>query len=306
MGYIYVYEDNKPNRQYATRTGREVICMPLDLIYITNDPAVAKIAEKNGVDRIMVDLETLGKEDRQRNMNTVKSNHTAQDISVIADALTESELLVRVNPWNAHSVEEINEAVMRGADRIMLPMWKTVEEVTAFFDAIGGRTHSTLLLETKEAVACLDRVLEDPRVEEIHIGLNDLHLSYGQTFMFEPLSTGMVDALCEKCRAKGVKYGFGGVARIGEGTLPAERIVMEHYRLGSTLVILSRSFCNYTDIKDMEQIAVIFEKHMKNLRDYEASLANATAQDFAENKEEVARCVERIVQMTQSKCVGVH
>lgn len=53
--------------------------MALTLMYITNDPAVALIAEKNGVDRIWVDLETLGKEQRQKGLNSVKSHHTIED-----------------------------------------------------------------------------------------------------------------------------------------------------------------------------------------------------------------------------------
>ena len=48
--------------------------MALKLFYITNDPNVALIAEKHGVDRIWVDLETLGKTERQPG-NSVKSNH---------------------------------------------------------------------------------------------------------------------------------------------------------------------------------------------------------------------------------------
>ena len=38
--------------------------MALKLMYITNRPDVALIAEKYGVDRIWIDLETLGKEER--------------------------------------------------------------------------------------------------------------------------------------------------------------------------------------------------------------------------------------------------
>ena len=44
---------------------------------------------------------------------------------------------------------------------------------------------------------------------------------------------------------KGIKVamlGFGGIARLGFGMLPAEHVIAEHYRLGSTAVILSRSF----------------------------------------------------------------
>ena len=94
--------------------------MALTLMYITNDPAIALIAEKNGVDRIWVDLETLGKEQRQKGLNSVKSHHTIEDIRVISPLLTKAEMLVRVNPINPESKKEIDEVIAAGADIIML------------------------------------------------------------------------------------------------------------------------------------------------------------------------------------------
>lgn len=275
--------------------------MPLSLIYITNTPAVALIAEKNGVDRIMIDLETLGKEERQKNMNTVKSHHTVADISTISNVLTRSELLVRVNPWNEKSSEEIETVIAAGADRIMLPMWKSAKEADNFLRAVNSRVHTILLLETKEAVEYVDDVLENPLLDEIHIGLNDLHLSYGMTFMFELLSDGTVEYLCDKFKKKGIQYGFGGIARIGEGTLPAERIVMEHYRFGSTRAILSRSFCNTEEIKDIKIIEAIFSENMTRLRDYEKSLAFKTDDDYIENTQAIKCCVAEIVRKIKEK-----
>ena len=58
--------------------------MALKLMYITNNPDVALIAEKYGVDRMLIDLETLGKEKRQKGMNTVKSHHTVEDIKKLS------------------------------------------------------------------------------------------------------------------------------------------------------------------------------------------------------------------------------
>ena len=55
----------------------------LTLMYITNSPEIALIAQANGVKRIWVDLETLGKEERQKGRNTVKSNHTVEDVRAI-------------------------------------------------------------------------------------------------------------------------------------------------------------------------------------------------------------------------------
>lgn len=267
--------------------------MALTLMYITNNPEVAIIAEKYGVDRIWIDLETLGKEERQKSMNTVKSKHTIDDIKRIKPFLKKAEMLVRINPWNDNSIQEINDVIAAGADIIMLPMWKTTNEVLSFINTVNGRCTTTLLLETKEAIECLDEVLEKCDMDEIHIGLNDLHLSYGLTFMFELLSNGMIDKIIERIRTKRIPYGFGGIARLGEGDLPAERVIMEHYRLGSTRAILSRSFCNTDLITDISDIDELFKKNMKELRDFENKISNVTV--FTDNKKEVGNVVARIV-----------
>jgi len=39
--------------------------MALTLMYITNNPVTAKIAQEAGVDRIWVDMEYIGKNERQ-------------------------------------------------------------------------------------------------------------------------------------------------------------------------------------------------------------------------------------------------
>ena len=72
---------------------------PLIVFFITNRPDVALIAERYGVDRIWVDLETRGKENRQHNMNTVKSSHRISDIALLKPLLTKAEMMVRVNSW---------------------------------------------------------------------------------------------------------------------------------------------------------------------------------------------------------------
>lgn len=267
--------------------------MPLTLMYITNMPEVALVAERYGVQRIWIDLETLGKEERQKGMNTVKSNHTIEDIKKIKSLLTTSEMLVRINPWNDNSVQEINDVVGASADMIMLPMWKSAAEVTNFLNAVNGRCKTTLLLETREAAECLDEVLEIGGMNEIHIGLNDLHLSYGMTFMFELLADGTVDRLTKKIATKGIPYGFGGIARLGGGDLPAEKVITEHYRIGSTRAILSRSFCNTDYIADINEIEKVFCENMKVLRDFEEKVSKL--EDYSENHEEVIAAVNMIV-----------
>lgn len=277
--------------------------MSLKLMFITNDLPVALIAQKYGVERIWIDLETLGKEARQHNMDTVKSFHSVSDIAKIAPRLTTSEMLVRVNPWHDGSIEEINSVIEAGAELVMLPMWKSPDEVNEFVDAVHKRAKTILLLETKEAVECLDSVLDIDGVDEVHIGLNDLHLAYHLSFMFELLANGTVEKLCGKLRRKGIPYGFGGIARLGEGLLPAERIIMEHYRLGSTRAILSRSFCNTAAVSAIEDVESIFRDNMRRLREYEVSLPGLSDEAYLQNKAEVKSCVERIANRKKVGCV---
>lgn len=269
---------------------------PLNVFYITNRPEVALIAEKYGVDRVWIDLETRGKEERQKNLNTVKSHHTVEDIATIKPLLTNAEMLVRINSWYEGSQKEIDDVIHAGADIIMLPYWKTVDEVRSFVKAVNKRCKTTLLLETKEAVDIIDDVLKMGGFDEIHIGLNDLHLSYGLTFMFELLSNGTVEMLCKKFKAAGIPYGFGGIAKLGDGLLPAEKIIMEHYRLGSTRAILSRSFCDNAKIDSIEEIDRVFRDNMESLKEYEMYMADVTQEDFVRNKAEVAKAVEEIVE----------
>lgn len=267
----------------------------LIFFYITNKPDVALVAEKYGVDRIWIDLEVLGKEERQSNMNTVKSYHSVTDIAKIKPLLTKAELMVRVNSWHVGSVEEIESVIQSGADIIMFPYWKTIDEVRQFIGVIKGRCKTSLLLETKEAVECIDEVLKQGGFDEIHIGLNDLHLCYDMKFMFELLTDGTIEELCQKFKASGVPYGFGGIARLGEGMLPAEKIIMEHYRLGSTRAILSRSFYENTKIESIAEIDRVFKENMENLREYEASMSTVSWDYFLKNKEEISRAVKEIV-----------
>ena len=267
----------------------------LKVMFITNRPDVAQIAQKYGVDRIWVDLEIRGKEDRQKNLDAVKSHHTVADIKAIKPLLTTSEMLVRINSWYEGSPAEIDAVVDAGADIIMLPYWKTTEEVSNFVKAVNGRCKTTLLLETKEAVDCIDAVIKMGGFDEIHIGLNDLHLSYRMNFMFELLSDGTVEKLCKKIKAAGIPYGFGGIAKLGYGLLSAEKVIMEHYRLGSTRAILSRCFCDCSKIESIDEIESVFSQNMKSLREFEASLSNKTSEDFARNKADVSKVVGDIV-----------
>ena len=271
--------------------------MYIQLMYITNNSQVALIGEQCGVDRLWVDMEWMGKDERQPG-DTVKSHHTLQDISNLRKVLTKSQLMTRVNPIHDGSKEEIREAIDRGAEVVMLPMWKTVDEAKRFVDYVDGRATVNLLLETKEAWSILNEVVEIPGIDEIYVGLNDLHLSLHKTFMFEMLADGTVDEICGVLKTNKIKYGFGGIGRIGGGMLPADHILAEHVRVGSQMVILSRTFCNTNLIHDLDEIRDDFQKGVKDLREAEkkyTAYSQGQLWDIHQQvKEEVASIVRKI------------
>lgn len=274
----------------------------MDFIYITNLPEIARIAEKYKVKYIMVDMEYIGKEKRQEGYDSVKNRHSFGDIRQIRKCLTTSKLLVRCNPIHNESFEysssekEIEEIIECGADIIMLPYFKTLEEVKRFLGIIGnGTVEKWLLLETPQAVEQIDEILELDGIDAVHIGLNDLSLGYHKKFMFELLTDGTVEALCHKLQKKGIPFGFGGVAALGQGAVPAEYILGEHYRLGSNRVILSRTFCNYEKVKDISKIDSIFASELEKIRTFETELQKKDARWFEENRKALEEKVRKVI-----------
>lgn len=273
--------------------------MALKLMYITNRPEIAIIAQRCGVDRIFVDMEYIGKEQRQPG-DTVKSSHTVEDVIKVKSVLTTSELLVRVNPICENvegfcgSEAEIEAVISAGADVIMLPMAKTVDEVKIFAEHVKGRAKTMLLLETAEAADKIREMLDLGVIDEVHIGLNDLHLSLGKKFMFELLTDGTVERLCRIISECGLPYGFGGIARLGYGMLPSEYVIAEHYRLGSQAAILSRSFANVNKMSELDEIEGLFELETENIRKYEKALTVYTPEAFEKNRLETVRLVDQI------------
>ena len=278
--------------------------MALKLMYITNRVDVAQIAEAAGVDRIFVDLEYIGKSERQRGMDTVQNHHTAKDVSVMRQALEHAELLVRVNPIHEETLdytsskEEIDSVIHAGADIVMLPYFKTTDEVKKFIDLVDGRAKTMLLFETPESIENIDEILDLSGIEEVFVGLNDLSLGYRKKFMFEILTDGTVERICLKFKQKGIPYGFGGIAALGKGMLPSEYIIREHYKLGSTCVILSRSFCNVNKINHIGVISSTFVNEVRAIRNFEeecqryADFFNVSEQEMKNNVQKIVDSLE--------------
>ncbi len=273
----------------------------LKTIIITNDPSIAADAEAAGVSRIMVDLEIMGKKERQASRNTFITTHTKEDIAPVRAVLKTAELMVRINPWHNGSLEEIEEAITRGAQRIMLPMIESVDDFRRFSAAVAGRVRILPLVENAYSMEQLDDILQTPHVDEVYFGLNDLHLSLGHTFLFEPLALGMLDTMAATAKAQNIPFGFGGMAMIGQGELPAEMILGEHVRLGSSCVILSSRFCKDIDINTSEGRVLRLQEALKKIGIcYDALLARSP-EETKTNHQQVVEKVHTIASTLRDK-----
>lgn len=268
--------------------------MAIDLMILAADPHAAQQAQEAGIDRIFFDLEFINKHERQRGLNTVKSTNDINDLPKIREAVNSSKLLVRTNPINSNLSEEIDKIVDYGADILMLPMTIDRRDAEFFVKNIKGRAKVNIMIETAQALARVDSILEVDGIDEIFIGLNDLHLGLGLNFMFEVLSGGLVEYLAEKCVKKSIPFGFGGIARIGDGRLPADYILGEHYRLGSSSVILSRTFKG--EVNNDSNVNIIMKDEVDKVRKQEQIIQNWSKIDFENNKLEVEKIVNSIVE----------
>lgn len=261
---------------------------------------MAVFAVQNGVDRIFVDLEIIGKELRQGHLSTVISRHCINDVAEVRKAIPSGKLMVRINPINPGSAQEIDQVIAAGADILMLPMFTCPDEVQFFCNHVAGRAKTNLLLETVAAMNTITEWISMRGVDEVHIGLNDLHLDLRQTFMFEPLACGLVDRMADILRDSMIPFGFGGIARIGEGLLPAELILAEHARLGSTAAIISRTFHrNATSVAGiLEQMDFGSELSLLN-KSYTES-KNKSESELLHNHSVVCNRVQQIVNIIVS------
>ena len=128
----------------------------IELFQITNDPDFARRCDALDGVRVFVDLERLGKAERQAGRNTFISVHQMDDVARVKAVLKRARLMVRVNPMNPDSAAEVQAVLARGADLLMLPMFTGGEELRAFSALVAGRAPLVALLETASALATLD------------------------------------------------------------------------------------------------------------------------------------------------------
>jgi hypothetical protein len=214
----------------------------------TNEPGLAQAADVAGVDRIGVDLEFVGKGERQKGLGTRISSHSIDDAQAIFPLVKKVSRFARVNPINPGSKAEIDAILAAGAQVLMLPYFRTLEEVHTFSELVGGRALTVALVETLGAVAIIEDLIDSGLVSELHFGLTDLGLEMGKNHPGVLKDERFLRAV-ETVRRSGIPFGIAGFARPGDVSLPFDpaTFVRDVVALGASRALISRSFLRVGD-----------------------------------------------------------
>lgn len=211
----------------------------LELFLFTTNLERAVQAQAAGIDSIIVDWESRGKNNRQINYSTEINRDTPDDVARLANYLT-IPITVRINPLGGETVEEIEIALDKGAQILMLPMATSAKEVEQFVSLVDKKAKTIVQIENQSLVDQCQSLL-DIDWDFAYIGLNDLMISRRSNWIWEAVYDGTVEQIFNTL--KGRKIGFGGVTIIGGGTpLPFIELLWEMARLGCHLSFLRRTF----------------------------------------------------------------
>ena len=221
----------------------------MDLFVFTVDPVRACAAVAAGAAGVIVDWERRGKARRQQGQDTQINEDTPADLAAVRSA-TPGRVLCRVNgagPWTA---EEVALAVELGADEVLLPMVRQPADVDLALDAAAGRCGVGILVETEDAVQCVDALAARP-LSRVYLGLNDLRIDRGAVDgLFAPLVDGTAEAVR---RAVRVPYGVAGLTLPERGEpVPSRLLAAELARLDASFTFLRRSFWADTAGRDLD------------------------------------------------------
>jgi len=225
---------------------------PFEFIFFTNDTARAVVANDAGVDLIGPDLELIGKDLRQSKDEFWITNHCLKDLQRVYKHVDPARRFVRCNSIHDASEQEIENVLSRGATAIMLPYFRSMNDVDRFAQLIGDRAQKILLVETCDAVEMLSDLANHNQIDRIHMGLNDLMIDAGMKHRFELLCSDWMTDLCVTLLQSGKPFGFGGIARVMDTDLPvsSDLVYAQYARLKGRCAVISRAFTKGLSSKD--------------------------------------------------------
>ena len=213
----------------------------IDLLLFSTDPDFARRVIDAGAAGVVVDWERRGKHRRQAGVDTQVNADTPHDLTRIRAAVG-APVLCRVNGWGPGTAAEIESAIGRGADEVLLPMVRRPEEVDAALAMVGGRAELGILVETSDALRRVDELVRRP-LSRIYVGLNDLMIDRGSACLFTPLVDDTVARVARAVTAAGIPFGVAGLTLPDRGRpVPCRLLIGEVASSGASFTFLRRSF----------------------------------------------------------------
>jgi hypothetical protein len=211
----------------------------------TSDAELARRADAAGVNRVGLDLETLGKRHRQpARLGTWITSHRLDQLDSLRAALTRATLFARTNPLHAGLGYEIEQLLDAGVGVLMFPNFEDAAEVESVLRLVRGRAHVVPLVERLSAARQIERIVSLSEIQEIHVGLNDLSFDLGLQNRLEVLVSPTLAGIASVASDAGKRLGIGGLARAGDANLPvpADFVYAQCARLNAGAALISRSF----------------------------------------------------------------
>ena len=217
-----------------------------ELFLFTTDAALARASVAAGVTGIVIDWETIGKEARQAGADAETNRDTLEDLQRVREA-TDGRVLCRINSFGPHTEREVELAIGAGADDLLLPMVRSVDEVADVLDLVQGRSGLGVLVETVDALGISAELGRLP-LSRVFVGLHDLRIERQTASIFTALADGTVDGIRGDFP---MPFGFGGLT-VPEGgdPVPCRLLLSELARLRCGWTFLRRSYRRDTAGRD--------------------------------------------------------
>jgi hypothetical protein len=102
--------------------------------------------------------------------------------------------------------------------------------------------------------------------------------------------------MATKINKKGIRFGFGGIARFGKGVVDSHLVLSEHRRLGSQVVILSRDFHGEANSLEDLKMQLNLEDEIKKIRSYIFNLSKLSETNLVCNSKKVSYIVSEYIE----------
>lgn len=213
------------------------------LFLFSVDDNYVTTAFEAGIDGVVVDWEHIGKAERQKGADTQINYNTVDDLRRIRQ-LFAGHIICRINNVPMVASQEAQQAIDHGADEILIPMVRRVDEVEKILTVVNNQVQTSVMVETLEAIQIAGQLAQLP-LARVYVGLNDLALQSNMLNIFENVHNGTVEQLSK--HFVNLPFGFGGLTIPTSGEpIPSRLLMGEMVRLNCAFTFLRRSFLRDT------------------------------------------------------------